>query len=822
MTRGRSRGWSAALIIGAAVWLLGPVPSGTRLGTLLPAQAAEPVRVLIDDIPLTLIPPATVEDAFLYLPLRPLAQHFQATLTVDKQVIEVHRTDGVIFTLRLGRLEIWSGGMAVAVTEAPVRLVNGVTMIPRGAVDVLFDTLTVWNRQEQQLVIVTRKATTFQTTMTTKPLPAPTRVVPGVAAHAFVPEFKPQTEPPLLASGYLTVGLALGGGEVVGTSRLQFRTHTGPDRLEGTMAMSAGTGSFQTAGTMILRRPTSTLTVGGLSINDSPLTIYEQGLVGLLYQTHLRRTEARFFGGNIPNSSTQVYGMSVTFPPVGQWLLQGGLLYDPGSGALVLKGRADRLLRKGLSVFGELAGGSSNAGSGTAWRVGVTAQVSAFTASVSYLSLADGFPTVGNASLFSGRSGPLVQLSYRPNPHWTFIASGAALRGQSTGTPDRYVYSLLVSYRPIPVLGIVGEARSVEDTTSGVRTRSTSAQAAVTFTTGRWGFVLAASQQFDANLLLGTTTGTSTFSLRAGHALINGLPVWAELSRSLGDTEAWGVGVGWSFRVSPRMDLNAQLRHKIYTLPSAYSETSLEVGLSQPLQNGANLTLGAGLRYNSSTSSATPYLAFQYGYPVYMRGDLRVGRLEGVMFVDLNGNGRRDPGEPGVPGVILRIDDRTAAMSDDAGKAVVAGMPEGDYHASLGDDSIPANLAPVQISLTVRVAANGTTTVEFPLVPTIALRGVVYFDENNNGARDRNEKGIAGVVIRIVGRDQFRTTEDDGTFDFLHLPAGEYTVIVDQRSLPRGFKTKGDGAYVVTLRPGGSIMIEIPLLEGKTVIQTFP
>lgn len=802
--------WNGALI-GAVVLCL---------AAGLPAWTAEPIRVLVDDLPLTLTPLPSVRDGILYLPLRPLAQHFQASLVIDRQTIEVRRADGTVFTVRLGHLEVWSAGVVVAVTEAPVLILDGATMIPRGAVDVLFDTLTVWNYQDRLVTIVSSQKP-LQVTTTAKPASVVAREVAGAAGPgSFEPEFRPEIDRPVTASGYVTLGLGL-GAETTATGRLQFRTHEGPDRLDGAVALFAGATSLTPAGTVTLRRPESKLTIGGLSVHDSPLTVYEQSLLGFLYQTRWGTTDTRLFGGNIAGTSSHLYGLNFALEPVGAWLLQGTTVYDPASGMTVLKARADRLLRAGLTGFAEAAWGGSVAGSGTAWRAGLETGSPVFTTTVSYLSLAPGFATIGNAALFSGRSGPMLQLSYRPAQNFAVSTSASWLSG-GPGVPDRTVASLLVNYRPTPRVGLVGEVRIVDDTSAGIRTTSTSAQAALTFTSGRWGLVLAGSQLANENISLGTTGTTSTFSLRAGYTLLNGLPVWGEVARSFGDTTSWGYGVGWTFRARRALDLHMQLRHKIYTLPSAYNESSLEVGVLRPLASGAQLTLGGGIRYISTSAASSPYLALQYGYPIYTYGPPQTGRLAAVMFIDQNANGLRDAGEPGVGGVILRINDKTAAMSDQEGNASVSGVLTGELSAALEQDTVPANLVALQPSQRVRVAATQTAQVAFALVPAGAISGVVFIDQNNNGVRDRGEGGVVGVVLRLLGTDVYRTSDVDGSFEFSHLAPGEHTLVVDQRAMPDGYKVRGDATYVITARAGMAIAFEIPLIEGKTIIRTFP
>lgn len=805
----RSANFTVAAVAAAIVWLLMAVG---------PASAATtPVRVFLNDRPLALAPSAFEQDGVLYFPLRALAEPFQTAIKVDKDTLEIHRTDGVIFTLRYGRLEIWSEGLVVAVAEAPVILTDGVTMVARGAIETLFEALTVWNQPEHTVVIATRPS--FKTEVTTRPTPPPSRTVQA-SAQEFVPEFHPDLERPLLASGRVTLGLAGGGaaGAQI-TSRFSFRTHQGEDRINGALSLAAGGEALQTGGTVTMRRPASLIMLGGFSLHDSPLTLHEQALLGVMYAGPVGAYKMKVFGGNIPSSASHVYGFGISFQPIGQWLLGGTFLYDPAAGAFIAKGRAERPLGSGFTLFGEAAAGTAAAGGGMAWRAGVTGTARHLEASVSYLSLATGYPTIGNASLFAGRTGSLVEVTYRPDAPWSLQLNAAVLSGTATDVSDRVTYGAALHYRPSSSVSIVTDVRAIADTAAGVRTRNTTANVAVSYVVGQYGLVLATNHVADTNLTLGSSTGTTTFSLRAGTLLAPGLPLWAEISRQSGSAEAWGISLGAMFRVSTRLDLSAQVRQKTYTVPSVYNESTLEVGMSQPLSNGAQLTVGTGLRYNSSNHATMPYVALQYGYPVYVYGEVKSGRLGGVMFVDTNGNGQMDSGEPPVPGVVVRINDRAAAISNEAGRIAVEGVREGSNLVSVDPNTIPAGLVPVSLQQAVVLSANQTVMLQFPLTPAATLRGVVFLDENGNGVHDTHERAIGGIILALQPGGRYRTVEDDGSFDFADLAPGEYRVVIDKQSLPRGITVKGDGVVVVTVGPGATTMLQIPVLEA--IIRTF-
>jgi len=792
------------------------------LGLAVPIYGAVAViRVVVDDVALSISPPAFFQDGTVYLPLAPLARRFQATTKFAAPAIDVLRLDGAVLTLRVDRLEVWWGDVVTTLLEAPVRLVNGVTMIPKSAVEALFDALTTWDAQEGVMTIVTRAP--FQTAVAAKPPRPPAASAPAPAAtRPFVSEFQQDLTPPLTSSGYVAVGLTSGAGTLTATATVQYKSFGAPENIEGLLRVGAGNGPLDASGVVVLRNPAYILTVGGLAFDESPFTLYQQGILGVAYEGKAGDSGAKFFGGSLADSSGQVYGMTMTFPQSGPWQGEAGLMYDPTAGALLTRVRADREVAPGLAVFGEVAEGVSGLAAGPAWRIGTVASSPTLTTSLSYLVVSPDFPAVGNAALFTGRSGPLLQLAYAPDPRWSISSGATLLDGSASGLPNRVSYDLLVGFRPAPGWGIALGTRVSDDTATGVSTRNTGTQAAAFYTQDRWTFTVAANQTDTIDLLAGTTSSTAIFRLQTLYALDTGLPAWLEITRQVGATDGWGVGTGWGFRLSPYLDLIAQVQNNVFTLPSALNQMIVELSLSHTLPTGARLSVGPRVQFDS-TGNTTSSITLQYGYPITTYGIVPNGRLEGVVFQDSNENGRQDPGEPGVPGVSMRIEGRRAAISDRDGRLSLEAIKVGEYRISLDDETVPVGLVATQLRYTVQVTDGASTRLEFALVPEATLSGTVYVDADRNGNRDPDEEGIGGVVLELRGpRQQFATSADDGTFRFSHLPPGDYTVVLNLNSLPEGLHLEGNGSRAITVRPGASVVLNVPV-PGKPIIkQTFP
>ena len=169
--------------------------------------------------------------------------------------------------------------------------------------------------------------------------------------------------------------------------------------------------------------------------------------------------------------------------------------------------------------------------------------------------------------------------------------------------------------------------------------------------------------------------------------------------------------------------------------------------------------------------------------------------LSGNVFLDGNQNGILNPGEgwtPAQPQVTLQL--LTAAgtptglttTTNPDGSYSFAGIPPGNY---IVREVVPTGYGTsTPVSLPVTVPPTGTTGQNFG--ETLgSLTGLVYSDLNNDGKRQPNEPGIAGVTVTlyVAGGDApvaSTTTDSAGNYQFTNLPGGNYTVV---KTPPAGY-----------------------------------
>ncbi|HWI32552.1 MAG TPA: SdrD B-like domain-containing protein [Microbacterium sp.] len=224
----------------------------------------------------------------------------------------------------------------------------------------------------------------------------------------------------------------------------------------------------------------------------------------------------------------------------------------------------------------------------------------------------------------------------------------------------------------------------------------------------------------------------------------------------------------------------------------------------------------------------------------YSFGEIPPATVSGVVYNDIDGNGVQDAGEPGLADVVVDldgVDDLGAAVSETLQTGVdgsyefvqvrpgtytlsetdPAGYLDGKETAGgaggIVDNSAPGSKTISDITVGVGVAATGNL---FGDVLPASLAGLVFEDDDNDGAQQPGEAGIAGVELTLTGTDDFGAaasatvlTLSNGTYAFAGLRPGTYTVTETQPSAYfDGIDTQGDAGGTLANDSVSGILLE--------------
>ena len=167
-------------------------------------------------------------------------------------------------------------------------------------------------------------------------------------------------------------------------------------------------------------------------------------------------------------------------------------------------------------------------------------------------------------------------------------------------------------------------------------------------------------------------------------------------------------------------------------------------------------------------------------------GNWRKTSLSGMKFEDINGNGVKDAGEPGLSGwtVVLKKDGKQVAspvVTDADGGYSFADIVPGSYTVEeVAQDgwlqTCPASPGIYSLDLLSGIAA---TNIDFGNFKAGGFAGIKFEDKNGNGVRDSGEPGLPGwtIVLNKDGAEVASTvTASDGAYYFADIAPGSYTV----------------------------------------------
>ncbi|HTL71119.1 MAG TPA: SdrD B-like domain-containing protein [Candidatus Eisenbacteria bacterium] len=193
-----------------------------------------------------------------------------------------------------------------------------------------------------------------------------------------------------------------------------------------------------------------------------------------------------------------------------------------------------------------------------------------------------------------------------------------------------------------------------------------------------------------------------------------------------------------------------------------------------------------------------------------------VGSFKGVVFKDLNGDGKRQPEEPGLKGMKIKVAGREI-LTDDKGMYEVRGVSGKNAVILLEPDNFPQGYVPTtptQQNLPIEQGA--TREADFGIVPRSEAGGLVFSDLNGNEKYDPGEPPVKKVRVKLEG-GRTTVTNVKGVFAFPDLIAGDHVAELDLATLPEGYLPTGKPKKTFTLFEGMRYELNFPLRAQRTV-----
>lgn len=771
----------------------------------------------------------------LFLPVATIAQALGDTFGVDSttRVVTIRRQTGSIAIFNAPLNEVRENGAVILTVSGTADLIFPPTpnelMLPAEIVAALLD-VTV-RRDEKNAIVITRKGIQAET------------IRPG-EKHARWELF--QLEYDYNYSRYSEAGdhsLVIRGAGRVGDARLTFIANSAMG-----VTGNSSRPSLQ-GGTVRLDRPNGQSFVGGEFGTGTDVEFLSAAVRGGLVQLPLHRIRLDVFGGQTTSGQaknlnphvfapltvrydTNIFGALVTTATEAirqqDFTLSAGAMHFGGATRKGDMAAGGFKYISGLNRFqadvamGQFSGvsheGTLTKGIGTA---------ASFTGSYNLTEevLVQGRYTHVSQTFLSPQSGihtptstAAAGVSWQPR-RWFM----AGLSGSTATTPgrrgdfNRYVTGsmTLTPEGSLPALFI-------SHTQSGTTLLRNSQFTLITATKkiNRWNMFFNGSRvktfgdavlnaQFGGNIRINEANALEVSQSFGSKGLFTGMATW-QMSNLFHNRLTFSGGMGYTrsnsspFQTSQHLSGSLKLPRNS-SLQFSYLRT--ETGTTALLTlRGFFFTSRRGERAINGT------LADVNAYSV----------VSGRVYQDVNLNGRFDPGvDQPQANAKVRVDGSRYVVTDVNGNYRIESIARGEHSVYLDLLSVRADLTLLDnTQQLIALNSNRDVMVDFRVVRTGRISGVVWMDTNDNGRLDETEQPLADVrVVTGSGRDTL--TDEKGYFIIGDLPPGEHIVLVDEKTIPDQTRSVA-GSQTVKVAAGNETVTTFPVAPLPDQIRKFP
>lgn len=287
--------------------------------------------------------------------------------------------------------------------------------------------------------------------------------------------------------------------------------------------------------------------------------------------------------------------------------------------------------------------------------------------------------------------------------------------------------------------------------------------------------------------------------------------------------ESWEIGLSASNKTNPRLSLEIKRNQgvlkgnywlNILGLSYHWPKNNLRLTINlkkeidQPIENSWKFSWNSNFQNGISTSLSFERLPLVYNSvkPEYLaaitisqgisftprgllgriyKGEVISSTVSGVVFLDLNNNGKYDPNEPGLKDIEMKLGSMVVASMAD-GSFIFANVDKGIHQFGFNPKKLDSNYSAALLNFPIKVNNGDNLSFEMPLTMNGVLQGRIFIDVDGDSIFSEGDTPLDWVQVKLVENNQKAFSDKDGFYYFENLPLGKFTVTVDAKTLPLG------------------------------------
>lgn len=199
-------------------------------------------------------------------------------------------------------------------------------------------------------------------------------------------------------------------------------------------------------------------------------------------------------------------------------------------------------------------------------------------------------------------------------------------------------------------------------------------------------------------------------------------------------------------------------------------------------------------------------------------------RIQGRVYLDLNGNGQDEANEPGVAGMSVYLGAERSATTDAKGRYSFSDLHAGEYEVALLSNDLGVRLrATTGTEQRTLLSSRQTANLSFGVSNLGNIGGRIFNDVFlTNGQSTMNMPGIGGVRLMLRSSEESglviaRSSSSTGNYEFRNVPPGKYTLEIDPSTLPPNFLSPEQTSWSINVEPLQRFYLDIPILAQRAI-----
>jgi hypothetical protein len=205
------------------------------------------------------------------------------------------------------------------------------------------------------------------------------------------------------------------------------------------------------------------------------------------------------------------------------------------------------------------------------------------------------------------------------------------------------------------------------------------------------------------------------------------------------------------------------------------------------------------------------------------------GRIQGRVFMDINGNGQEDAGDKGLSGMKVQLDGNKTVVTDSHGDFSFGAMQPGDFDVALISDELGVTVRASKPTVQhLSLSSNQTSNLSFGLTNSSSATGRVFNDLFLTGDQSAGEgPGLGGVRLILYpveaamsapgSNPLIRSANGNGQYEFRNLVPGNYILEIDPATLPENFRLPSRTSWPIVVAPLQGFYLDIPFAAQRAI-----